>query len=105
MKRGIPNRLMNVDNRTRQIHPSLVPSTEEAVRQYELTGGRISSPSFFGADPLELNNELKVIRSESFTSKFSYESLFYEVSNGCGDSFRKALLFFIDVTHRLSHSI
>ena len=105
MKRGIPNKLMDADNRTRKVHPSLVPTTEEAVERYRLSGGRISDPCFFGTDPLETNEELKTVRYEAFSSKFSFEFLFCEVTNGCGSSFHNALLFLIDITYRLSHSV
>lgn len=102
MRRGIPNRLMNIDNRAKRIDTSLMPTTEEAVEQY---GGRISEPCTFGTDPLESNNILKDVRYEAFFSKFSFQNLFCHVSNGCGESFSDALLFFIDITFRLSHSV
>ena len=86
MRRGIPNRLMNVDNRARRIDSSLMPTVEEAVNQYQLTGGRISEPCSFGTDPLEFNNILKEIRYKAFISKFSFQNLFCHVSNGCGES-------------------
>ena len=101
MQRGIPNKLMNEDNRARKIHPSLLLSVEEAVEQY---AGHLSEPCVFGTDPLELNYELKEIRQKSFCSKYSFESLFCEVSNGCGNTFKNALLYLIDITCRLSHT-
>ena len=82
----------------------MLPSTQEAVEQYNLAGGRIFETCAFGTDPVEMKDELKQIRYESFTSKYSFEILFCEVSNGCGDTFKNALLFLIDITYRLSHS-
>ena len=101
MKRVVPNRLMNLDNRAKRIDPTLLPTTEEAVQLYP---GTISEPCSFGTDPLEFSASKKNIRSEAFYSRFSFETLFGEVSNGCGASFTKALLFLIDTTYRLSSS-
>ena len=70
-----------------------------------LNGGRISEPSVFGIDPLQSRDDMKAIRYTSFCSKFSFKSIFCETANGCGDSFRDALLFFIDVTYRLAHTV
>ncbi len=101
MKRGIPNRLMNLDNRTRKIDPALLPSASEAVERYP---GKISEPCGYGVDPLESNVSKQSIRYESFCAHYSFQLLFSEVSNGCGTSFAQALLFLIDITYRLSRS-
>lgn len=101
MKCGIPNKLMYFDNRARKISSSLLPSTSEAVAAYP---GNISEPSNFGTDPLESSASKKSIRYESFCSRYSFQLLFSEVSNGCGSSFAEALLILIDVTYRLNNS-
>lgn len=101
MKRGIPNRMMNLDNRTRKIDLSLLPETDEAVQLYP---GIISPPCNFGVDPLHSDDSKKNIRLEVFCSRYSFELLFSEVSNGSIFSFVHALLFFIDTTYRLSSS-
>lgn len=101
MKRGIPDKLMNFDNRARKITATLLPSTTEAVEAYP---GNISEPCSYGTDPLESSALKKSVRYESFCSRYSFQILFSEVSNGCGSSFAEALLFFIDVTYRLSNS-
>ena len=101
MKRGVPNRLMNLDNRAKRVDPTLLPSVEQAVQMYP---GAISEPCSFGVDPLETNISKKTIRLESFCSRYSFQTLFSEVSNGCGSSFASALLFLIDTTYRLSSS-
>jgi len=102
MKRGVPNRLMNLDNRAKRIDPVLLPTTEEAV---ELYPGTISEPCRFGVDPLESSISRKNVRWESFCSRYSFQTLFSEVSNGCCSSFASALLFFIDITYRLSSTL
>ena len=105
MRRGIPNVLMNLDYKAKRIDPRLLPPTDVAMQQYAVaTGGSISEPCFFGNDPLEACTLKKTIRFESFCRRFSFEVLFFEVSNGCDLSFRDALKHFIDITYRLSHS-
>lgn len=104
MRRGVPDALMRRDNRARPIDIQLLPSTSEAVHQYRINGGTISGPCSFGTDPLENNAWKKDVRFQSFCSKYSFKSLFCDVSNGCGSSFSEALTFLIDVTYRLAHS-
>ena len=99
MKRGVPNRLMASDNRARKINMRLLPSTVEALEWYP---GNISDPLGFGSDPLEFDDLKRQIRYESFCSRYSFQLLFSEVSNGRGTTFENALLFFIDISYRLS---
>lgn len=101
MKRGIPNVVMNLDNRAKKINPELLPSVEEAVEQYD---GVISQPCSFGTDPLQQCTAKKTIRYDTFCSKYSFKILFCEVSNGCGSTFICALKFLIDITYRLAYS-
>lgn len=104
MKRGIPNNVMNLDNRVKTIDPQLLPSARVAVEQYITSGGTISEPCSFGIDPLEDDEVKKNLRVETFCSRYSFMSLFCEVSNGCGSSFSDSLKFLIDITYRLGHS-
>lgn len=90
---------MVYDNRARKIDLSLMPSSAEAL---ELYPGNISEPLGFGDDPLEYNATKRAIRYQSFCSRYCFQLLFSEVSNGCGASFVNALLFLIDITYRLS---
>ena len=50
--RGVPNRLMQQDNRARVVILSLLPQTNQAIQLYESSGGRLSDPTSFGSDPL-----------------------------------------------------
>lgn len=101
-KRGIPDQLMNKDNRAKKISPSLLPQTSIAVQMYRNDGGSISEPTIFGVDPLASDVRKQSIRLQAFLSSYSFEKLFYEVSNDYGHNFKKALKFFIDITYRLS---
>lgn len=104
MKRGVPNTLMNQDNRTKRIDLRLLPSVQEAVSRYTSAGGCLAGPCQFGTDPLELCPMKKGIRFQSFCSKFNFKALFCDVSNDCGSSFSNAFKYFADITYRLSHS-
>ena len=86
-------RMMNLDNRVKRIDPPLLPTAEEAVKVYP---GTISSPCGF------VSVSKKNIRFESFHSRYSFQTLFSEVSDS---SFAKALLFLIDITYRLHNFI
>ena len=95
---------MNSDNQTKQyIDPRLLPSVSNAVDQYHANNKTISQPCSFGVDPLQ-NLSKKTTRFDAFTSHYSFQTLFFEVSNGCTASFVSALNFFIDITYRLSVS-
>ncbi|MDA8002190.1 MAG: hypothetical protein MPL62_13000 [Alphaproteobacteria bacterium] len=104
MPRGIPNELQLRDNRTKDIPSALLPLPSDAVASYESSGGHITAPKAYGMDPLSDDQQKKAMREEAFERKFSLESIFDSVVNDNGESFETALLFFTDVTHRLSLS-
>ena len=104
MRRGIPNVLMELDNRARKICPLLFPSTTMAISQYNMNGSTISDPCYFGTDPLQNYEAKMTIRREVFDSRYTFNSLFSDISCCCGSSFSSALTFLIDVTFRLAHS-
>ena len=99
--RGVPNRLMQQDNRARVIAPSLLPSTDQAIRLYERSGGRLSDPTPFGSDPL--HGERREMRDQAFSRRYpSIDSIFHRLVNGDNLPYKQALLFLIDLTRRLS---
>ncbi len=69
MKRGIPNVVMNLDNRAKKINPHLLPSAGSAVQRYQSQGGVISEPCSFGRDPLEIN-DVKVLDTRLLLTLF-----------------------------------
>ena len=92
---------MDRDNRARSIPPSQLPTVDEAVRMYESSGGRLTDPAHFGTDPL--NGEKWEIRDRAFRERYpSFASIFHALVNGNNLPFKQALLFFIDITRRLS---
>ena len=98
---GIPDRLMSNNNRVAHVPASSVPTTEEAVRQYERTGGHLNITSQFGTDPLANNMELQV-QSEVKTLISDTNRL---IVNGNQGPFRDGLLYVISVTQGLSMSV
>ena len=105
MPSHIPYHVMRRNNRATVVDASLIPCPQEAVNQYRLNGGRITDPEYDIQDPL-FNDPLKSdIRFRSFTKRFpSMDSLFHAVVNSNASAFIEALIFFIDLTFRLSHS-
>lgn len=105
MARGVPTILMGRDNRAQRLPPSMLPSVEQAVQMYRDNVGTLTDPTLFGIDPLADNSEKKQIRERAFISSYpSYDSIFHDLVNGITAPFRKALLFYLDVTKRLSSS-
>ena len=101
MPRGKPNEIMERDNRVKVLAPGSLPTADQAVQSYELSGGRLSDPSMFGSDPL--HGEKQEIRNRAFHQKFpSFRLIFSSLVNGDNQPFKQALSFFIDVTRRLS---
>ena len=61
----------------------LIPTPEDAVRQYEEAGGRLTLFSEFGADPLANNAALIHQREVIFHQTYStFDPLFHKLVNG-----------------------
>ena len=101
--RGLPNHLMELNNRAKAISPSQLPTADQAVQMYESSGGRLSNPAHFGSD--RLHGERWEIKDQAFRQRYpSFSSICHSVLNGGSLPFKQALLFMIDVhvTTRLS---
>ena len=61
---------MESNNRTARVDPRLVPSPEDAVRQYEEAGGHLTHFSGFGEDPLANDTVLIHQRDAEFHQRF-----------------------------------
>ena len=100
--RGIPNLLAQECNHAKQIHPSLVPSLEEAVQLYESSGGHLTPLTTFGSDPLAGHDDLQRIRQRAMEESIpSPEELFSTVVNGMDVPFAQSIQFMVDKTSTL----
>ena len=100
--RGTPNQLMDSNNRASKIDFQLIPTPEDAVRQYEEAGGRLTLFSEFGADPLANNAALIHQREVIFHQTYStFDPLFHKLVNGDDTEFCSALHHFMDITASL----
>ena len=105
MHSHIPNNVMRTDNRISILDLRHLPCSSRAVCMYHQEGGRISDESGFGEDPLQGNDAKISIRAQAFHDRYpSYDAIFHDVVNLNPILFKSALLFYIDVTYRLSRS-
>ena len=105
MPRGIPNQLMQQDNRTVTVDASILPPTTAAVQLYHQNGGRLTDPEPFGKDPLSSDTAKAALRESAFNEKYpSFSPIFSQLVNGDSKLFEAALKFYVDITYRLSCS-
>lgn len=96
----VPYRLMKMCNKATKIDACLIPQPDQAVSDYRQNGGSITDPEHNIDDPLSMKKD---IRFRSFTERFpSFEAIFYDVVNENASVFVDALIFYIDLTFRLS---
>ena len=88
------------------VDPTLVPTPSEAVRRFHQAGGRLQLFSKFGADPLDGRGDLQQLRKDAFAERFPcFEPIYYQVVNDDCTLFEQSLLFFINLTERLSSTM
>ena len=86
-----------------QVDPGSLPSVSAAYQHYTSLGGILTEPHGFGVDPLEGIEHLKQVRRDLFKEKFpTFDPLFSSTVNGDCSPFKQGLMFYIDVTKRLS---
>ena len=97
----IPNNVMRTDNRI-----SILDLRHFHVHhELYVSPRRISDEFGFGEDPLQGNNTKISIRARAFHDRYpSYDAIFHDAVNLNPILFKSALLFYIDVTYRLSRS-
>ena len=72
---------------------------------YETYCGHITEESHFGQDPLVNDAEKCRIREMAFMERYpSFEHTFHNIVNGNDALFKEELLYFMDITYRLSAS-
>jgi len=102
-QRGVPRVRMLGNNHAKTIDQRLLPSTTDAVQQYQQQGGQLTDPWQVGKDPLDGNAYKYGVRHEAFLKKYpSFQDIFSKLVNGDQTTFKHALKFYIDITHRIS---
>ena len=97
---------MRRNNQAVLIDQSLVPEPADAITRFSTHGGRITLFSPFGKDPLESHQELCEEREHKFLQRYpDFGPFFHTVVNGDFLLFHEGLLFFIDLSQQLEHSI
>lgn len=104
-QRGVPRLTMLRNNCAKPIDQRLLPSVQDAVQLYEQQEGQLWDPYQVGSDPLKGNAYKYGVRQEAFLEKYpSFQEIFSKLVNGDSTTFRDALKFYIDITHRVSCS-
>jgi hypothetical protein len=105
MPRGIPDMLMLNNNQAKRINTNSLPGGTDAVELYRKNGGHLTDPGTFGIDPIGHSEEKCSIRQSAFFDKFnSFDLMFHELVNENPARFKEEILFYIDITRRLSAS-
>ena len=79
-----------------------LPDGNQAAQLYRNSGGHLTDPGAYGMDPISTDRGKCHIREAAFFEKYSFYEIFYDLINGNGLKFENGLLFYIDVTRRLS---
>ena len=98
---GVPNRLAEEHHNTTRVPDSAIPSVDDAVMMYEASGGHLSQDSLFGHDPLSQHPLEQRYRIRDFHICYnSNEALYHNVVSGNREEFKRAVLYFRDLTQQ-----
>ena len=93
---------MSNNDQVAQLNPSVIPSPDDALQQFESCGGEITVFNAFGQDPLELRPDLITEREELFHRQHpSFNEIFHFTVNGNYSHFKNGLLDFIAISKQL----
>ena len=97
---------MDDNNQAKHIGVSQITETNVAVRQFEDLGGRLTTFSSFGEDPLKGNAHLLDERVARFQQRYpNFNNFFHSVVNGNYSLFRDGVLFLISISRQLQRLI
>ena len=100
--RGAPNVLMNNNNQAAQLNPSVIPTPDDALQQFQDCGGDITVFNCFGQDPLELRPDLITEREDLFCQRNpTFDEIFHSTVNGNDLLFKTGLMDFITISKQL----
>lgn len=101
-QRGIPNVLMSNNNQVAQLNPSVIPTPDDALQQFQDCGWEVTVFNSFGQDPLELRPYLIAEREELFHQRHpTFDEIFHSTVNGNDLLFKAGLLDFITISKQL----
>lgn len=104
--RGVPSLLKARTNALNPLSSEEIPTGNDAKTIYERKfRGRITEQPSFGVDPLANHPEIKQQVEDEWEEKFDVSSMFQEICNRSWLTFQEAILFYINLTTRLSQSI
>ena len=82
---------------------SAIPTRDEAVSLFETSGGNLTRPSTYGADPLSGSPERMARRQNFFDKRFpSLKDIYGSLVNGDASMFKNAVKFYICLCEVLS---
>lgn len=100
----MPSELMERYSRVAHITSRILPSTDEAIRSYRQSGGRLTMPDInrFSRDPLGASDHRRQRRETLYFERFPDSfALFSSIVNGNARPFKDAVLYCIQLTRRL----
>ena len=99
----IPDIIAQRTSKVNPVHPTIIPSVDNAVQMYTAAGGTITRECSFGIDPLA-NDGIRTHRRDiEFTrDNPPFHEIYSNVINGDGSLMKSAVLSFINITTNLS---
>ena len=89
-------------NHAQHVDDRVILDADAAVSQFEDLGGRITTFSPFGEDPLKHSTESVCRREREFKERYpDFGPFFYGIVNNDSSLFREGILFLIDLNKRL----
>lgn len=95
--------LRNNNNRVSHVLPQMVPTSEEAITNYEQMGGHITRFPVFGRDPLSTNIQLQHERKQRFNNNVNWELIYGKLVNNEDTHFCVAIMTYLNITRELSN--
>ena len=84
------------------LDPSVIPEVNDAVREMESLGSRLTHFSGFGIDPFQGQPDLVEERERLFKQRYpDFGTFFHTVVNNDFNPFQQGVLFFIEKTRDL----
>ena len=94
------------ENKAVRLPETAIPSPEQALYQYQRSGGKLKTFSSFGEDPLSESPHLQVLREEDFQARCPpFCDVFQSVVTGSNLLLRQTVQTFIEITKRLTSNV